>query len=72
MSEDNVIVLPVMTRLDLPPDRILSAAKDADLEGCFIIGRTKAGDVYFGSSFADGGEILWLWEKAKAALLEGD
>ena len=69
---DNVIKLPVRTKLDLPPERVLDDAKDADLDGCFVIGRTKDGDLYFASSIADGGDILWLWEKAKPLLMEAD
>lgn len=69
---DNVVNLPVRTKLDLPPERVLDAAKDADLDGCFVIGRTKDGDLYFASSIADGGDILWLWEKAKPLLMEAD
>lgn len=71
MSEDNVVVLPVITKLDLPPERILNGALSADLERCFVIGWTKEGELYFASSFSDGGDVLWLWEKAKAVLLEG-
>lgn len=57
-----------ITRLDMPPDRILEAAKDK-LEGVVILGFTKDGDEYFASSYADGGEMLWLLERAKKALL---
>ncbi len=57
-----------ITKLDMPPDRILEAAKDK-LEGVVILGFTKDGDEYFASSYADGGEMLWLLERAKKALL---
>jgi hypothetical protein len=72
MSEDNVVVLPVVTRLDLPPDRILKGALEADLKRCFVVGWKQDGELYFASSFADGGDVLWLWEKAKALLLEAE
>ena len=72
MSEDNVVVLPVITKLDLPSERILNGALSADLERCFVVGCTKDGDLYFASSVADGGDVLWLWEKAKALLMEGE
>ena len=66
----NVIELPVVTTLDIPPERILSKAVDADLQEVIIIGTSKEGDLYFAGSMADGGNALWLIEKAKKALLE--
>jgi len=66
----NVIELPVVTTLDIPPERILRKAADADLQEVIIIGTSKEGDLYFAGSMADGGNALWLIEKAKKALLE--
>lgn len=66
---DNVIPLGVVTRLDLPPDRILSEAI-GKLEGVVLIGWDLDGEIYKASSIADGGEVLWLLERTKAALLE--
>jgi hypothetical protein len=66
---DNVIPLGNITKLDLPPDRILDAAKEQIGEGVVIVGWDSVGELYFSSSIADGGEVLWLLEKAKAALL---
>jgi len=65
------IVIPLnnVTRLDLPPDRILDAAR-AKLESVVILGYTAAGDEYFASSLADGGDVLWLLERCKQALLD--
>lgn len=69
MSEDNVIILPVATRLDIPPKRVLDAASAEDLDRVVVIGRKKDGSYYFSSSTADGGEVLWQMERAKLALL---
>ena len=66
----NVVVLPVITTLDLPPERILTKALEADLERCFVIGRTKEGEFYFASTFSDGGTVIWDMEIAKKQLLE--
>lgn len=66
----NVVELNNVTRLDLPPKRILKKAKEADLETIIIIGVTTDGELYFASSAADGGDVLWWMEKAKKALLE--
>ena len=66
----NIVYLPVVTRLDVPAERILTEALEEDLESAIVIGRTREGDIYFASSIASGPEALWLIEKAKAALLE--
>lgn len=63
-----VMPLNCVTYLDLPPDRILEEAK-GDLDGVVIIGYDKDGNEYFASSYADGGVVLWLLEKAKESLL---
>lgn len=63
-----VVELNVITRLDLPPDRLLEGAK-GKLESVIIIGYTEDGEEYFASSKADGGTCLWLIERYKAALL---
>lgn len=68
-ENDNVVVLPVVTRLDCPPDRILDAAKEAKLTEATVIGYDENGDFYFASSKANGPEVLWALEQAKKALL---
>ncbi len=52
-------IIPIggVTRLDLPPDRILEAAK-GKMEGVVIVGFDKDGEVYAASSYADGGRVL--------------
>lgn len=69
MCSDNVIPLNNITRLDLPPDRVLEGAK-GKLDGLVIIGYDNEGDHYFASTYADGGDVLWLLEKCKQALLD--
>ena len=63
-----VIALNNVTRLDLPPNRILDAARD-ELESVVLLGYSTTGEEYFASSLADGGDVLWLLERCKAALL---
>jgi coenzyme F420-reducing hydrogenase delta subunit len=65
-----IINLPCITRLDIDPQRVLTAALEAGLEGVFVMGYTKEGEVYFASSYADGGTVMWLMELAKARLLK--
>lgn len=67
-KKDNVHILQNVTQLDLPPDRLLEAAL-GKLEGVVIVGYDKQGAEYFASSYADGGDVLWLLEKAKLKLL---
>lgn len=67
-----VIRLNTVTRLNLPPDVILEAAKGT-LDGVVIMGYDKdGGGEYFASSYADGGDVLWLIERCKMALLSDD
>lgn len=65
-----IIELPVVTSLDVPAERILSAAIDANLSGVIIAGYEEDGEYYFASSIADGGECLWLIEQFKKELLD--
>ncbi len=64
-----VIPLGNITRLDLPVDTVLENAK-SELDGAVIIGFDKEGELYFASTYADGGMVLWLMENAKKRLLE--
>jgi len=63
-----VVNLGCVTKLDLPADRILEAAA-GKLEGVVIMGYDKDGNEYFASSYADGGDTLWLLERSKLKLL---
>jgi hypothetical protein len=63
-----VVNLNNVTRLDLPPDRVLESAV-GKLEGVVILGYDKDGEEYFASSYADGADVLWLMERAKLDLL---
>jgi hypothetical protein len=67
-----VVELDVVTRLDIPPERVLNRALKADLDGVVVIGWKKGddGDFYFVSSIADGPEVNWLLDMAKARLLK--
>jgi len=63
-----VVVFTGITKLDLPPDRLLEAAV-GQLEGVVIVGYDKDGKEYFASSYADGADALWLLERMKLKLL---
>ena len=64
----NVIPFSGITRLDLDPDIVLEEAK-GKLEGFVIAGHDKEGNEYFASTYADGGDVLWLLERMKFRLL---
>lgn len=63
-----VIPLGCVTKLDIPVDRVLDSAKD-NLNSVVLMGYDKEGELYFASTMADGGEVLWLIEQLKLQLL---
>lgn len=63
-----VVSLPVVTRLDLNADRTLENLT-GKLEGFVLAGYDKDGNEFFSSTYADGGDALWLLERCKMALL---
>lgn len=66
----DVVILPVISSLDCPAERIMSLAMQQDLEKVVVIGYHKDGTEFFGSSIADGGTVLWLMERTKVKLLK--
>ena len=64
-----IIQLGGVTKLDLPVDRILEAAKGR-MEGIVLIGFDKDGKVYAASSYADGGTVMWLLEACKTKMMQ--
>ena len=69
---DNVVVADIPTTLDLPTERILQAAIDANLDRVLVLGFTKEGDMYAAASFADAAVMVYLMERFKHELLAGD
>src|SRR5690606_9893778 len=53
-----VVTLDLVTRLDIPAERILHQALDAGMNGAVVIGYDKDDGFYFASSIADGGTVL--------------
>jgi hypothetical protein len=64
----NVIPFNGITKLDLNPDIVLENTK-GKLESFVICGYDKDGQEYFASTYADGGDVLWLLERMKLRLL---
>jgi hypothetical protein len=59
------------TRLDIDPDPVLQAAV-GKLKQVVILGYTEDGQEYFASSIADGGTVLWMFERCKQVLINTD
>jgi hypothetical protein len=57
-----------ITRHNLDPDLALENTK-GKLSGFVIAGYDLEGEAFFSSTYADGGDALWLIEKFKQALL---
>lgn len=64
-----VTVLETVTSLNIPTQRVLQGALDAELLSAIVIGYDKGGEFYFASTQADGGDVLWLMELAKFKLM---
>ena len=64
----NVVNLPVVTRLNLDADRTLDNLS-GKLEGFILAGYDKDGNEFFSSTYADGGDALWLLRRCEMALL---
>lgn len=58
-----------ITRLPLDPDVVLREAI-GQISSVVVMGYDEDGDIYFASSEADGGNVMWLMELAKKRLLE--
>lgn len=66
---DNVQIFPGITNQDFTADVMLEAATGQGLQSAVIVGWDAEGELFFSSSVSGGPEVLWLLEKAKAALL---
>jgi hypothetical protein len=65
-----VIETSFVTKLDVPAERVLQTAGQADLEIAVVVGWTADGNLYFASSAASAPQVLWLLGLAQKQLLE--
>lgn len=65
----NVVTLPVITRLDLDPGRVLQAAIEDNLTEVVIVGFDQDGKEYFASSKSDAADVIFHLERAKHRLM---
>jgi hypothetical protein len=54
-----------MTKLPLPPEKVLSAALERNFNRVTVIGVEEDGEEYVASSTSDCGAIIWDMERAK-------
>lgn len=67
---ENVIELSVVTAVDIPIDRILRRAGEANLSQVLVLGYEQDGELYTAASFASGPEMLWMLRMAEKRLIE--
>lgn len=70
MSDEKVVPFTGISRIDQPADKILEQALAHGLENVVIVGYDKDGDEFFLSSYADGANVLWHFERAKYKLMQ--
>jgi hypothetical protein len=61
----NVVSFGGLTKLPLPPEKILTAALDHTFSRVTVLGVTEEGEEYVASSTSDCGAILWDMERAR-------
>lgn len=66
----DLVYLPVISTLDVPAERVLEMAMKELLKTVVVMGYDQEGELYFASSVADGGDVLWLMAQCKKRLLE--
>ncbi len=64
-----VIIMPVVSTIDQPAERILQEAIKTGMKHVVIVGYDDDGKEYFASSYADGGDALWALQRASLRLL---
>ena len=64
----NVVPFNGITKLDLDADKTLENIL-GKLSGFVLCGYDKDGNEFFSSTYADGGDALWLLERCKLELL---
>lgn len=65
-----VVTLNMVTRLDLPVERVIQGLHDHKFARIIVIGELENGEFYFASNKADGPTVLWDLEAARAKLLK--
>lgn len=64
-----VVTFPGETTIDLPPERVLSAALESELSSVAVIGYKEDGELYLASSNAHAPDVVMMLELCKAMIL---
>lgn len=65
-----VVILDCETRLDIPADRVLDAAKEDNLSVAMVIGYDPDGGLVLRTTTTKAKELVWLMELAKKLILD--
>lgn len=65
-----VVILDCETRLDIPADRVLDAAKEDNLSVAMVIGYDPDGGLVLRTTTTKAKELVWLIELAKKLILD--
>ena len=65
-----VVILDCETRLDIPADRVLDAAKEENLSVAMVIGYDPDGGLVLRTTTTKAKELVWLMELAKKLILD--
>lgn len=65
-----IVELDVITKLDIPAERVIKRAAEANLTEVVIVGFDEDGELYFCSNKADAGAVIFHLEMAKLRLLK--
>ena len=68
-EKSNVVDLDCATLLDIPAEKMLTAAIDANLKHILIIGEDQDGEEHLATSTSDLALIVWMLERAKLEIL---
>ena len=65
-----VVILDCETRLDIPADRVLDAAKEDNLSVAMVIGYDPDGGLVLRTTTTKAKDLVWLMELAKKLILD--
>lgn len=65
-------VAHLQTKLDIPTERVLTAALEAGMESVLVLGYDKDGEFYAASSIGSDAQNIMLAERFKHKMLSGE
>ncbi len=72
VDDDKVVYFDGLTKLEIPPERVLRWAAEQDLRSVLVLGWTQDGTLYAAGSSGKVGDNLHLIEAFKHGLISGD